>query len=372
MRPSARILRTTVALVVALAAGCGGAAHGGSDATAGDWLFAQSAGASRIAGAGESFVLTLSDLAPVTLAFTDRPERATRTIPSARFLDGWNVLFAGDPPNAVLELAADGRQVPVTIRAARYAAGGGTASYVVIPLDGALATLPPATDLGSASLFIDGASDPELLGFPSPTTTSEVELAAAVVTADGVTVQYTDVNGSTPASDGSTIVLWPASTIPWSTMPAQTMPIPSDASAGLVTFSGLDTATTSYVFAFTTGAAIGTTAASVLVSPGATPVQSTTQLSLVLFEPTTAAFEYVLPAGANPSASGHWMGVWSGTSVPPGASAGSALARTQVPSSGAQGQVSLHASFLRGQTYTAGYFTGPDGSDLAATITFSS
>ncbi|MBY0276391.1 hypothetical protein K2Z84_13680 [Candidatus Binatia bacterium] len=51
---------------------------------------------------------------------------------------------------------------------------------------------------------------------------------------------------------------------------------------------------------------------------------------------------------------------------------GIALAWTPVSASGAQGQVSLHGSFLRGQTSTAGYFTGPGGSDLAATITFSS
>ena len=51
--------------------------------------------------------LTLHDLAPTTLFFSDRPDRVTGHISSEEFVDSWDKgpdSFASNPPNAVLSV----------------------------------------------------------------------------------------------------------------------------------------------------------------------------------------------------------------------------------------------------------------------------
>lgn len=62
--------------------------------------------------------LTLSDIDNHVIAFSDRPMRATLTIPVEGLIEIWNKgkdSFADDPPNAVLVGEADGKATSVVV-----------------------------------------------------------------------------------------------------------------------------------------------------------------------------------------------------------------------------------------------------------------
>jgi len=59
--------------------------------------------------------VTLQDVTPATLYFSDRPQRVVGHMTTADFVDLWGVgdnSFATDPPNAVLAFAEDGADAP--------------------------------------------------------------------------------------------------------------------------------------------------------------------------------------------------------------------------------------------------------------------
>lgn len=114
-------------------------------------MFVQTARGVRTAGAS----LTLTDVTPSTLYFSDRPQRATGHMTTADFVELWGEgdnSFEADPPNAVLSFLEPGGDVPdevvVVIREPRL--DGGELSYAVDVLEG---TLP--AEAGAVSLFID-------------------------------------------------------------------------------------------------------------------------------------------------------------------------------------------------------------------------
>ena len=104
----------------------------------------------------ENNVLTLHDVTPSTLFFSDRPERVVGHVTSAMFVDMWDEgenSFAEDPPNAVLAFLESGDDVPddavVVIRNPRME--GDSLSYDTEVLEGTL----PAHAKGGVTLFID-------------------------------------------------------------------------------------------------------------------------------------------------------------------------------------------------------------------------
>jgi len=103
----------------------------------------------------EAGTLTLRDVTPSTLYFSDRPKRIVGHLPTAEFVELWGEgdnSFEEDPPNAVLAFVEPGDDVPedavIVIRDPKLA--DGRLSYSIEPLEG----MVPA-DAGPVTLFID-------------------------------------------------------------------------------------------------------------------------------------------------------------------------------------------------------------------------
>jgi hypothetical protein len=99
--------------------------------------------------------LTLNDVTPSTLYFSDRPKRVVGHMTTADFVDLWGEgdnSFEEDPPNAVLAFLEPDDQAPedavVVIRQPRLE--NGHLSYAIETLEG---TVP--THTGPVTLFID-------------------------------------------------------------------------------------------------------------------------------------------------------------------------------------------------------------------------
>ena len=99
--------------------------------------------------------LTLDNVTPSTLYFSDRPKRIVGHMTTSDFVDLWGEganSFEEDPPNAVLAFLQPDDEVPedavVVIREPRLQ--DGQLSYSIEALDG---TVP--TEAGPVTLFID-------------------------------------------------------------------------------------------------------------------------------------------------------------------------------------------------------------------------
>ena len=99
--------------------------------------------------------LTLQDVTPSTLYFSDRPQRVVGHMATADFVDLWGVgdnSFEADPPNAVLSFVGTGADAPtdavVVIKEPKLT--DAQLSYAVEVLEG---TVP--TQGGPVTLFID-------------------------------------------------------------------------------------------------------------------------------------------------------------------------------------------------------------------------
>ena len=114
-----------------------------------DFLFVQNAKA--IAFADDR--LTLKGVNPVTVMFSDRPERIAGHMTTARFVPFWSEgrdSFLADPPNATLSFLEDKALADAVVVLHDPVLEGEDLTYRVTLLEGEL----PATG-GSASLFID-------------------------------------------------------------------------------------------------------------------------------------------------------------------------------------------------------------------------
>src|SRR3954447_12213718 len=104
--------------------------------------------------------LTLQDVSPSTLYFSDRPERVVGHMTTEQFIDQWSEgpnSFLEDPPNAVLAYVGTGDDIPsdavVVLR--DPVVSGSSLSYSIQVLDGTV----PATS-GAVTLFIDPLGRP--------------------------------------------------------------------------------------------------------------------------------------------------------------------------------------------------------------------
>jgi hypothetical protein len=101
----------------------------------------------------ENGQLTLEGIAPLTIIFSDRPDRVTGHIPLEEFLDSWGEgddSFADDPPNAALSIFTEDEINDVIVVLGDPQLDGDQLSYSVDILDGAM-----PTSGGPSSLFID-------------------------------------------------------------------------------------------------------------------------------------------------------------------------------------------------------------------------
>ena len=150
VRPSRRaVLAGGATLAAALAAGRDAVAQ---DAQAkADFLFVQTA--QGMAFDADQNRLTLNGVSPVTLFFSDRPERIAGNMRTAAFVPFWSEgtdSFLSDPPNADLSILEDGalRQTVVVLR--DPVLEGDDLHYTVEIVDGEMPVLGE-----EVSLFID-------------------------------------------------------------------------------------------------------------------------------------------------------------------------------------------------------------------------
>lgn len=156
---SVTTMRTTMTMLLTGAllalAGCstrqGRTDAKGADAKPVEYLFVQTAHGVTFDGDR----LTLHDVSPSTLFFSDRPERITGHQDTAMYVANWSAgddSFAADPPNAALSMLGDDQrevaEVVVELRDPRLV--GRDLSYAVTVLDGAM----PAR-AGVSTLFVD-------------------------------------------------------------------------------------------------------------------------------------------------------------------------------------------------------------------------
>jgi len=97
--------------------------------------------------------LTLKELAPTTLMFSDRPERITGHIASEEFVKSWDQgddSFASDPPDAVLSVFHPNSVTDIVVVLREPELSDGSITYKVAVLDGEM-----PSQGGPSALFID-------------------------------------------------------------------------------------------------------------------------------------------------------------------------------------------------------------------------
>jgi hypothetical protein len=118
-------------------------------------LFVQTAGSFTFVDG----VLTLKDVAPMTVFFSDRPKRVTGHIGNEGFVKGWaqgQNSFKSDPPNAALSaVGAGGRPTQAVVVLTDPRVDGKAITYQAKVIDGNL-----AAQGSESTLFIDGADSP--------------------------------------------------------------------------------------------------------------------------------------------------------------------------------------------------------------------
>ena len=129
----------------------------------GEWLMVMKAEQAQFVEAtDDTYTLTLTEVDPLTLAFTDRPERTAQTWDTTVVLDHWESEFDGDPPNAAV--TADGVGVAVTLSDPRVGMSArtdgvvtpnaGAITFTATPLPG---QVPPTGTINQPTVFLDGA-----------------------------------------------------------------------------------------------------------------------------------------------------------------------------------------------------------------------
>lgn len=97
--------------------------------------------------------LTLKGVSPTTILFSDRPERLTGHMSTAKFIPFWKEgkdSFLADPPNATLSIFGTDKITDVVVVLRDPVLNGNELSYDIRVLQGEM-----PTDGGAASLFID-------------------------------------------------------------------------------------------------------------------------------------------------------------------------------------------------------------------------
>ncbi len=138
-------------LATAATAALAGGARLRADESQADFLFVQTArGMTFDSG---SMTLTLMEVTPTTLFFSDRPERIAGNMHTADFVPFWSDgadSFLSDPPNADVSILRDGEMVEAVVVLMDPRLDGPNLVYTVKMVEG---ELPPAAE--DVSVFID-------------------------------------------------------------------------------------------------------------------------------------------------------------------------------------------------------------------------
>lgn len=125
------------------------ASTGGKKLKSADLLFVQNARGVRF----NKDQMTLTGVQPVTIAFSDRPERLAGHMPTSKLIPLWSEgrdSFLKDPPNATLSVLGEKKVSSMVVELRNPQLAGGDLTYDVQILEGS-----PPEHGGTASLFID-------------------------------------------------------------------------------------------------------------------------------------------------------------------------------------------------------------------------
>lgn len=124
-----------------------------------NWLFSQTADAGSISPNGDgTWTLTLTDVDPVVLAFTDRPLRDAQAGSAERLVEAWPEMFGDSNPNGVVVAHNDqGATNSAVVELMDPALDGTTMTYTVNVLtnEGGPAEPGRSYTFEQVSVFID-------------------------------------------------------------------------------------------------------------------------------------------------------------------------------------------------------------------------
>lgn len=127
-----------------------------------NWLFSQTADGGSISPNGDdTWTLTLTDVDPVVLGFTDRPLREAQAGTVERLVDSWPEMFSDSNPNGVVVAHnSDGETNSAVVELMEPKLNGSTLSYTVRVLtnEGGPAEAGVNYNFEQVSVFIDDVS----------------------------------------------------------------------------------------------------------------------------------------------------------------------------------------------------------------------
>lgn len=129
----------------------GAATKAPAAAKMGEFLFVQTS--QGMTYDAKTKTLSLTGVSPVTLFFTDRPERVAGNMTTAKFVPFWSQgkdSFSKDPPNADISILENGKLNQVVVELKNPVLKGNTLSYNVNVISGTM----PAKG-ANVSVFID-------------------------------------------------------------------------------------------------------------------------------------------------------------------------------------------------------------------------
>lgn len=194
---------------------------------------------------------------------------------------------------------------------------------------------------------------------PAGTLSLTTRVGVASVQPTQIVFEYSTLPGNNPNRYGNAVFLWQTSSevIP-GTVPLASVAIAGNQPDGTGAVTGLAIGPQPYLLGYATGPRVQNICATVFIPAGGGSQAQTPGIDLTGLSPDSIAYAYDLPAGTQPSAQGHWVGLWQG-------GAGSALYSVQplafapVPLNVSSGRGILqNLRLLRGMQYTLACFAG--------------
>ncbi|HEV7881027.1 hypothetical protein [Bradyrhizobium sp.] len=199
---------------------------------------------------------------------------------------------------------------------------------------------------------------------------SQIGITVPYIGPDAVSVQYTTLPGNRPKTNSNFLAIWESTIVPWTVPPMAMQKIIGDTEQGSVSFSDLSIQNKAYIIGYAAGPDITDICATATVFVGGQPAQYfSTSIGIASVLSDTIVLSYSCCLGYQPQPSNNWVGLWKGAASP--YYSGSPQYKTDVTSSSAQGTVVMNGLTLAfGTPYTLAYFMGPNVTDAAAILTF--
>jgi hypothetical protein len=199
---------------------------------------------------------------------------------------------------------------------------------------------------------------------------SQIGITVPYVGPNAISVQYSLLPGSRPKTNSNFLAIWESTIVPWTVPPMATQKIVGDTQQGSVSFSDLSIQNKAYIIGYAVGPDITDICATATVYVGGQPAQYfSTSIGIAAVLDDSIVLQYSCCLGYQPQPSKNWVGLWQGAASP--YYSGDPLYKTAVTSSSSQGTVVMNGLTLSfGTPYTIVYFVGPNVTDAAAILTF--